>query len=134
MTFKGSIHKRIFLRAIARFKGKHIPYYFLSTIFLLTSSKILWQRASRHIGNFTIAWKSIDIRGVSIQDYALYKLSKDMYFDTSEVNIGDICNARIFNDRMMPIVYSAFEIQRHGMSAVQTNGRSKSGGMNMGGM
>lgn len=125
MKFKGSVHKRIFTREVARCKARHIPYYFLSALFLLTSSKDLWQRASRHVSPFKINWKAIDIRGVSIQDYALHKLSKDLYCDTTTINYSDLSDARIFNNQTMQLVYSAIDIRRHGMALFNSDGRKE---------
>ena len=125
MKFKGSVHKRIFTREIARCNTKHIPYYFLSALFLLTSSHNLWQRASKHISQFKIDWKAISIRGVSIQDYALYKLAKDIYCDTASINYTDLSDDQIFSDQAMQLVYNAIEIRRYGMSPFKESAERK---------
>ena len=116
MKFKGNIHKRIFTREVTRCKVKHIHRCFLSAIFLLTSSNNLWQRTRKHVSPNKIDWNAIDIRGVSIQDYALYRMAKDLYCDTSTVNYTDLSDDKIYTDHMMQLIYSAIDIRRHGMS------------------
>lgn len=125
MIFKGNEHKRIFTREIAHCKSKHIPYYFLSALFLLTSNKKLWQRASKQVSVFKINWKAIDIRGVGVHEYALYKLAKDLYHDTSYLTIMDLYDDQIFNDQAIQMVYSALDIRRHGMALFSSIGRKE---------
>jgi len=125
MIFNSPEHERLFTKELAKHEKKMVSRSFLAALFVLTANKKLQQRVSGHIEGGEIHWKSIVLRGIGVQEYALFKLAKDLCQNTGNIIISDLYDAEIFDDRTVRLVYAAIDIRRHGRTAVKNINRKK---------
>ena len=118
--WKDEAHFDRFQRAQAIFgyykKRNSNAYY--AALFLLTASESLFLRVvdcfSRKSINFSLA----KLRGISPEEYALFKIAKSLYTESAEVGIDELADPELFNTESFHLVINSMLICRYGLSAL----------------
>lgn len=80
---------------------------FVAQTFLLSSSKLLWERARDVLGSSGFVYDCLDIGGFSSEDYTLFSAAMDMEYGGCHCDIEDLSNDEVVDfDVFRAICYS----------------------------
>lgn len=95
------------------------PSAFAAAVYLLTADTLLWRKSENVIGRYCIDFHSVDIRGISIEGYALYITAKGLYLGRNHVALADLCDPEIISDEIYRLIIAAYTIRRYGVPAAR---------------
>lgn len=96
-----------------------LPSALAAAVYLLTADTLLWRKSENAIGRYCIDFPAIDIRGISIEGYALYVTAKGLYLGRNHVALTDLCDPEIISDELYGLIMAAYTIRRYGVPIAQ---------------
>lgn len=96
-----------------------LPSAFAAAIYLLAADTLLWRKSEKVIDRYRIDFRAIDIRGISIEGYALYVTAKGLYLGRKHVALTDLCDPEIISDELYCLIIAAYTIRRYGLPIEQ---------------
>ena len=117
LTYKSAAHatfyKNYLINTAYRFDGKT-----LAALFLLTSTPDLWKRAKAAIKGKKVRFDKIDIHGISAYGYTLVVIARDLYQNTTHINLYDLADDFLISSNMFKLIMSAITVAREGYEAI----------------
>jgi hypothetical protein len=95
------------------------PSAFAAAVYLLTADNLLWKKSESVTGRYCIDFRAVDIRGISIEGYALFITAKGLYLGRNHVALADLCDHEIISDEMYRLIIAAYTIRRYGVPAAR---------------
>lgn len=118
--WKNEEHHRRFQSAQAIFgfrKKRNTPAYY-AALYLLTSGKDLFRRTADCFCKNRIDFNFARLRGISVEDYTLYKIAKSLYLESSEVSVDELADPDLVDGDLFHLVVNALLIRRFGLSVL----------------
>lgn len=116
------VHKQ--LRASGDMGARKITSRWLSTVFLLASSDLLWERST--LGN---CWNiscppqlKKNVGTLSLQDYALYQAAKTLQTGKQHITYTDLIDPELVDDDTLRLIVDSMMILRYGDAVLPTRG------------
>ena len=118
--WRDKIHAQRFdrMQAILGYYQERNTNAFYAALFLLSSDEELIRRVANCFTKKQIDFSKADLRNLSPEQYALYKIAKCLYMDSSEVSIDEIADPELVNTESFHLVINAILIYRYGLSAL----------------
>ncbi len=116
MNYKNATHATIFKTYLVAAPYKY-SNRFLAAAFLLSANPDTWKRAKKAIIEKKIHFDQIDRRGLSCYGYALLTMAKDIYENSTHINLFDLADPYLISDKTLELVFSTIEIARSGYPA-----------------
>ena len=113
-------HRERFAMAQAVFgwyKSRNTPEYY-AALFLLTSNRELFERTADCVTRSRIDFRYAYLRGISPDNYALFKIAKSLYLDSAEVGVDELADPELVSLEPFRLVINAMLIKRCGLSAL----------------
>ena len=119
MLFRDAAHKQRFA-ALRKEQtvGVLAKPPFMAALFLLASDQFLWSRAKSAIHSDRIDFSAIDIRGITMESYAVYQTARDLYYGTQHITLADLTDPELVNDSLLRLLINSFLVRRHGLGAL----------------
>ena len=92
----------------------HIP---ISAVFI-SHTCALFRRTADCVRKKKIDFQFVDVRNMTVSQYALYKTAKSLYNESSEVSIDEFADPSLFGLEEFKAAVNAMLISRYGLSAV----------------
>lgn len=103
------------------YKRRNTSEYYAS-LFLLTSDEELVTRTLDCFGKRKINFANANLRDISSERYALYKIAKCLYCDSAEVGLDELADPDLVSTESFHLVINAMLIYRYGLSALYLKG------------
>lgn len=103
------------------YKRRNTSEYYAS-LFLLTSDEELVTRTLDCFGTRKINFANANLRDISAERYALYKIAKCLYCDSAEVGLDELADPDLVSTESFHLVINAMLIYRYGLSALYLKG------------
>lgn len=129
--WKDDDHFRRFQQAgaiLGFYKSRNTSEYY-SALFLLTADHSLFLRFLDCFNRRGINFDLANLKGITPEHYALYKIAKSLYSGTAEVGVDELADPELVNTESFHLVINAMLIYRYGLSALSLkseDGRSGS--------
>lgn len=95
---------------------RNTPVYY-AVMYLLTTSEELFRRTSNCFYHKGIEFDYAVLRNISLHDYALYAVSKDLYTGTVKLTLLDMADREIVDDEAFRLIINATLIAKYGVQA-----------------
>lgn len=117
VRFKNYFHRKNFAEYIS---PKNSNYFsnrdeFIAAVFLLSADKFLWERSKCAISRYSVNFDAIDLSGISIDGYALYKAARAVYSGDSDVSLGELCDWSLIDDPTTLTIFAGVMLRRNGI-------------------
>ncbi len=117
VRFKNYFHRKNFAEYIS---PKNSNYFsnrdeFIAAVFLLSADKFLWERSKSAMSRYSVNFDAIDLSGISIDGYALYKAAKAVYNGDSDVSLGELCDWSLIDDPTTLTIFAGVMLRRNGV-------------------
>lgn len=99
-------------------------YY--AALFLFTSDEELLRRVWNCFHEKQIDFSNANLRDVSPEQYALYKIAKCLYTNSAEIGVDELADPELVSTESFHLVVNAMLIYRYGLSALSL--KSEDGG------
>ena len=118
--WRDKIHAQRFdrMQAILGYYQERNTNAYYAALFLLSSDEELLRRVANCFTKKQIDFSKADLRNLSPEQYALYKIAKCLYTDSAEVSIDEIADPELVNTESFHLVINAILIYRYGLSAL----------------
>lgn len=103
------------------YKRRNTNEYY-AALFLLTSDEELVTRTLDCFGKRRINFANVNLRDISPERYALYKIAKCLYSDSAEVGVDELADPDLVSTESFHLVITAMLIYRYGLSAMYLKG------------
>lgn len=103
------------------YKRRNTSKYY-AALFLLTSDEELVSRTLDCFGKRKINFANVNLRDISPERYALYKIAKCLYSDSAEVGVDELADPDLVSTESFHLVINAMLIYRYGLSAMYLKG------------
>lgn len=103
------------------YKRRNTSEYY-AALFLLTSDEELVARTLDCFGKRKINFANVNLRDISPERYALYKIAKCLYSDSAEVGVDELADPDLVNTESFHLVINAMLIYRYGLSVMYLKG------------
>lgn len=114
------------LQAALGYYKKRNTDAFYAALFLISSDKELVIRTMDCFTTKQINFSLANLKGISPERYALYKIAKCLYEDSAEVGVDELADPELVSTESFHLVVNAMLIYRYGLSAL--NLKSEDGG------
>ena len=117
--WRDDAHRERFAMAQAIFgwyKRRNTPAYY-AALFLLTSNRELFERCADCFTRSRIDFRFATLRGISTDNYVLFKTAKSLYLDSAEVGVDELADPELVGIEPFRLVINAMLIRRYGLSA-----------------
>ena len=117
VRFKNYFHRKNFAEYISL---KNSDYYsnrseFIAAVFLLSADKFLWERSKSALTRYSVNFDSINLNGISIEGYALYKAARAVYSGDSGISLGELCDWTLIDDPVALTIFAGVMLRRNGI-------------------
>lgn len=115
--FADSDHKNFFAEFI-----KNTPYggsRFYAAVFLLSAEFDLRRRSETAVINGTVDFWKIDLKGISADDYTLFKAAKTVYTQNPEITSEELFDNELVDDLILYIIFNGFLIAENGIKILE---------------
>ena len=95
---------------------------FAASLYLLTASSFLWKGIRPVVRGGKLDFKSFELGLLANgdwQNYALYKMAKEIYTGNTEIAFSELCDKKIVGDKSFRLIINAFLICRYGLKVVR---------------
>jgi hypothetical protein len=100
-------------------------YY--AALYLLTATDNLFRRTVDCFSKTQINFDRAKLRGISTEEYALYKTAKCLYTDSSEVGVDELADPDLVSTESFHLVVNAMLLSRYGPAALYLKGGASHG-------
>ena len=115
--FADSDHKKFFAEFI-----KNNPFggsRFYAAVFLLSADFNLRKRSENAVGNGTVDFGKIDLKGISADGYTLFKAAKTVYTQNPEITSDELFDNELVDDLILYIIFNGFLIAENGIKILE---------------
>lgn len=95
---------------------RNTPVYY-AVMYLLTTTEELFRRTSNCFYHKGIEFDYAVLQNISLHDYALYAVSKDLYTGTVKLTLLDMADREIVDDEAFRLIINATLIAKYGVQA-----------------
>ena len=120
MTFKNPTHAIIYKNYLVTAPYK-FSNRFLGAAYLLAASNDTWKRAKKAISDKRIHFDQIDRNDLSCYGYALLSMARDVYENTTHINLFDLSDPYLISNKTLELVFNAILIARKGYEIIGIN-------------
>ena len=117
IKFKSALHRKTFTEFIAA--NVHSPYNsrneYIAAVFLLSADKFLWKKARGALTGYSVNFKSLDIAGISTEEYALFTAAKAIYHGSADISLQELCDADLIDDSTVMTIFAGVMLFRDGI-------------------
>lgn len=93
---------------------KKIDNQFLSTLFLLTADHELWEWSSPHIYLTKVDFKSIHLKGIDTNRYAIYQTAKTIATGKEYIKLNEIADESLIDEKTFGAIIHAILLAKYG--------------------
>lgn len=93
---------------------KKIDYQFLATLFLLTADHELWEWSATHIYLTKVDFKSIHLKGIDINRYAVYQTAKTISTGKEYIKLNEIADESLIDEKTFQAIIHAILLAKYG--------------------
>ena len=107
--------------ALQRIADRHLEAScpgWLAAVYLLASSEHLWKLAVSAITPGSIAFSKISLKGISTDDYPLFRTAKGLYSGRFLVSASELADKELVNDSAFRDILCAALIARYGKAVI----------------
>lgn len=97
---------------------KNIDYQFLATLFLLTADHELWEWSNPHIYLTKIDFKSIHLKGIDTNRYAIYQTAKTISTGKEYIKLNEIADESLIDDKTFQAIVHAILLAKYGQEVL----------------
>ena len=117
IKFKSSFHRKAFVKYIS--ENISNPYCcrreYIAALFLLSADKLLWKRACRDYIAYSMKFDDLDLKGISIEGYALFMAAKGIYCDGADISLNELCDVNLIDDSTVLTIFAGVMLVRNGV-------------------
>lgn len=95
---------------------RNVPIYYV-VMYLLTTDEELFRRTSNCFYHIRIEFDYAVLQNISLHDYALYAVAKDLYTGSVKLSMLDMADREIVNDEAFRLIINAVLIAKYGVPA-----------------
>ena len=95
---------------------RNTPVYY-AVMYLLTTSEELFRRTSNCFYRKGVEFDYAVLQNISLHDYALYAVAKDLYTGTVKLTLLDMADREIVDDEAFRLIINATLIAKYGVQA-----------------
>lgn len=120
-SFKGEVflnpnHKERFYRVIHE---QDLDFYdisprYIAVIFLLTSDETLWNLLEHTVKPNGFGFNKCNLKQISTEDYARYQMAKTIWTGKESIEISEIADVDLIDDKTFKAIINASLITRYG--------------------
>jgi len=97
---------------------KKIDYQFLSTLFLLTADHELWEWSNPHIYLTKVDFKSIHLKGIDTNRYAVYQTAKTISTGKEYIKLNEIADESLIDEKTFQAIVHAILLAKYGQEVL----------------
>ncbi len=117
IKFKSPFHRKAFVKYIS--ENISNPYCcrreYIAALFLLSADKLLWKRACRDYIAYSMKFDDLDLKGISIEGYALFMAAKAIYCDGADISLNELCDVNLIDDSTVLTIFAGVMLVRNGV-------------------
>ena len=117
VKFKNSFHRKAFTAFVS--ENVKDPYAsrleYIAAVFLLSADKLLWKRSHGVLTGHSVNFKDLDITGISIEGYALFKAAKAVYKGESDISLNELCDPDLIDEPTVMTIFAGVTLLRNGI-------------------
>lgn len=106
----------IFNHRLGYVPKRNVPVYY-AVMYLLTTSEELFRRTSNCFYHQGIEFDYAVLQNISLHDYALYAVAKDLYTRSVKLSMLDMADREIVDDEVFRLIINAVLIAKYGVPA-----------------
>ena len=117
VKFKNSFHRKAFTAFVSEnVKDPYASRYeFVAAVFLLSADKLLWKRAGNALTGRSINFDQIKLKGISTQNYALYKAARSIYMGDLGIALHELGDDELIDQATMLTIFCGVMLLRNGI-------------------
>lgn len=116
IKFKSSLHRKLFTEFIS--ENVENPYAsrneFIAAVFLLSANKFLWKRSTSALTSYSVNFDSINLSGISTENYALFTAAKGIYRGGVDISLNELCDRNLIDDSTLLTIFAGVMLLRNG--------------------
>lgn len=93
---------------------KKIDNQFLATLFLLTANHELWEWSSPHMYLTKVDFKSIHLKGIDTNRYAIYQTAKTISTGKEFIKLNEIADESLIDKKTFRVIIHAILVAKYG--------------------
>ncbi|MEA5002028.1 MAG: hypothetical protein VB081_00800 [Christensenella sp.] len=97
---------------------KKIDYQFLATLFLLTADHELWEWSNPHIYLTKVDFKSIHLKGIDTNRYAVYQTAKTISTGKEYIKLNEIADESLIDEKTFQAIVHAILLAKYGQEVL----------------
>ncbi|MCI1965082.1 MAG: hypothetical protein LKJ17_02950 [Oscillospiraceae bacterium] len=87
---------------------------FLATLFLLTADHELWEWSKSHIYLTKVDFKSIHLKGIDTNRYAVYQTAKTIFTGKEYIKLNEIADESLIDEKTFQAIIHAILLAKYG--------------------
>lgn len=107
---------KMFNHRLGYVSKRNTPVYY-AVMYLLTTSEELFRRTSNCFYHKGVEFDYAVLQNISLHDYALYAVAKDLYTGTVKLTLLDMADREVVDDEAFRLIINATLIAKYGVQA-----------------
>ena len=123
IKFKNSLHRKAFVKYISENISNLYccRREYIAALFLLSADKFLWKRSQGAVTGYSVNFESLNLRGISLEGYALFTAAKSVYCGGADISLNELCDVNLIDDSTVLTIFAGVMLVRNGVGVL--NGR-----------
>ena len=123
IKFKNSLHRKAFVKYISENISNLYccRREYIAALFLLSADKFLWKRSQSAVTGYSVNFESLNLRGISLEGYALFTAAKAVYCGGADISLNELCDVNLIDDSTVLTIFAGVMLVRNGVGVL--NGR-----------